>query len=244
MQAAEGTYHVIKDPRSFNKYAQQDVITGLMNPLLGAYLESWSGGRSMKDTLERSVAAIRTAKELQHPGSGGVYPTSRTESIGHFMIGGLFPRKADQQAITRSLQRENAQNPMALIPEQVKQFEKITKQKVPEQLISQYKADLEMIDELRNFQHGYASSHGSSGFRNLPPQNKLEAAIQWIEKYSHLPDDQVAEIKQEASGPMPDAQANELANAIFAMSGIGTIKRTWDEMMRNARGLQTTRKRG
>jgi hypothetical protein len=241
-QAAAGTAQVIGGSKKFNKYASQDVVS-LLNPIAQSYIERRGGGKQMLTQLEQTQAWYRLQHELQHPGSGSIYPGTKAEAIGHFMGGGLYPRQADQTAIERALEREQRGNPEALIPSQVKAFEKATGTKIPPQLIGSYKADLEMVNHLKDFQDSYASQHGTSGFRNMPPANKLQAAIEFLRQYSHLPTDQILEIQREASQAKTDAEMTSLANGIFAMTGIGTYKRAWQQMMSQAHGLQATRMR-
>jgi hypothetical protein len=242
MDIAAGTLQEAFHPETFSKYAQQD-WSNLLPPLGQALLQAREGGKPVPEQLPEAVAGYKLYQGLRHPGAGSIYPTSRLEAAGKFVAGGLMPRRADQAAITRALQREQADHPAALIPTQVKMYEKATGEKIPQQMIGEYKADLEMIDELKTFQHTYAKRHGSSGFRNLPPQNKLEAAIAFLEKYSHAPDNEIASMKQDAASVQTDEEANSLANALFASTGIGTMKREWDTIMRDSRGMQLTRKR-
>jgi hypothetical protein len=241
-RAVAGTAEIIGGSRDFNKYAQKDLVS-LFNPIAGAYLEGREGGTPFLEAQKKTIAGYNLVQDLKHPGSGSVYPTTRGEAVGRFLGGGLYPRQADQAAITRALEREKRLDPAALIPAQVEQFEKAFKSKIPPQMIGEYKADLEMIEELRDFQEKYAQRHGSSGFRNMPPANKLEAAIDFVEHYTSMPSQDITGLKQAAETLTTDASKNEFANSIFAMTGIGTMKRQWDELMHDVRGMRLTRKR-
>lgn len=241
-QAAAGTLHVIQDPKSFNKYAQNDV-TSLLNPILGSYINARSGGQPMKKQLENTMAFLALRKGLMHPGSGSIYPTTRLEAAGHFTFGSLFPRAADQQAIGKALARQNVGNPAAMIPQQIKDFKKATGQDIPPQLVSAYMGDLEAIQMQKDFQTHYADSHGASGFRNMPPQNKAEAALQYLTQHSHLPPDQLQQLKQGMTQLTTDQEFNDYANSLWSMTGVGQYKRAWQDMLRSTKGSILTRKR-
>lgn len=241
-QAAAGTLHVIQDPKSFNKYAQNDV-TSLLNPILGSYINARSGGQPMKKQLENTMAFLALKKGLMHPGSGSIYPTTRTEAAGHFTFGSLFPRAADQQAVSKALARQNVGNPAAMIPQQIKDFKKATGQDIPPQLVSAYMGDLEAIQMQKDFQTHYADSHGASGFRNMPPQNKAEAALQYLTQHSHLPPDQLQQLKQGMTQLTTDQEFNDYANSLWSMTGVGQYKRAWQDMLRSTKGSILTRRR-
>jgi hypothetical protein len=240
--AVKGAVDIVRG-KPFDKYSQQDVITGLLNPPIQSYLQGWAGGKDFPTNIKQSMAWWRLNRELRHPGSGSIYPTTRAEAIGHFTAGGFYPRKADQAAITRSLVREGAAHPAALIPEQLKAYKNATGESLPPDLIKEYKADLKMVEGLKNFQHDYARQHGQSGFRNLPAQNRLEAALIWYEQYGGLAKEDMDALHIEAKQVQSDTEANDLANALFSETGIGSVKREWDDAMREARGMHLTRMR-
>jgi hypothetical protein len=236
MRAGIGTSKVLRDPGSFDKYSQTD-IEDLLNPLVKSYLEAREGGRPIADASEHSIAAVRLAHELQHPGSGNLYPTSRKEALGRFTVGSLYPRKASQEAITRSLERERQNDPLAALPDQIKRYEKASGEKLPPNFIGAIKGDIEAIQLQKNFQHDYAKSKGSQGFRNLPPINRAKAAIEFLEKYHRVPKSDVRDFNQMVKETNNDAAMNELANTLWGLTGTGEIRRTWLGMLRDAAGL-------
>jgi hypothetical protein len=240
--AVKGTIDQIRG-KPFDKYSQQDIISGVATPVIQSLIEAHSGGKSIPDNLKQSLAWWRLQRDLRHPGGGNVYPTTRAEAIGHFMLGGFYPREADQAAITRSLLREKSGHPEALIPEQLKVYQKRTGGTLPQEFVKRYRDDLNMTSALKNFQHEYASKHGQSGFRNLPAQNRLEAAIDWLEKYSPMPEEAIVGLRTTADRIQSDAAANDMANRLFASTGIGRVKRRWDEIMRTSAQRTLTRKR-
>lgn len=243
LQAAQGTATVLHDPKQFNKFAQTDIL-GLAPPLVQSYLNAREGGRPVDQASENSIAAVRLYQGLAHPGSGSLYPTSRSEAIGHFLGGSLYPREADQQAITRSLERQNRSDPNALIPTQVTQFKKATGTAMPKEMIDAYKADLLAIAKQKDFQNTYASSHGASGFRSMPPANRATAALEYLSQYHLISPSDVSTYQNLLQTLTTDAQLNDFANTLWSSTGAGSIKRQWDTLLRDAKGSTTlTRKR-
>jgi len=241
VEAAVGTADIIRN-RDFNKFAQTD-ITSLVNPIIGTYLGAREGGKPVGGSLAQTVAIKRLIDDLQHPGRGAIFPTTRKEAVGRFVVGSLYPRKADQAAITRSLERQQVNHPIAMIPERVKQFEKATGQKVPQEFIDSYVVDLIKYGIQRDFQKDYARDHGSSGFRNLPPQNQADAALEYVTKYQLMPKDQLDQLKSQYKQIGSDEEFRAFASAVWSSTGVGTVKDTWDEMMRTAKGTQLSRPR-
>jgi hypothetical protein len=241
-RAAKGTLEVIQHPNEFNKYAEEDIV-GLLNPIIQAYAEAREGGNPPAEEAMRAIAPIRLQNELRHPGSGGVYPTSRKEAIGKYMFGTLFPRQADQAAITRAVERENVGARANLIPQQIKQYKKMTGQDLPEEMITAYRRDLQMADDIKDFQRNYADDHGSQGFRNMPPINRVKAAIEFHRQAGVIDEQQLNRIEVSLQGIRQDVVLNDLANGLWAATGVGGVRRTWDQMFKDAKGLEMTRER-
>lgn len=243
IRAAAGTLDVIRDPKSFNKYAQDDVV-GLLNPILGAYITAREGGPSMKKQLENTIAAMALVKGLKHPGYGSIYPTTRAEAVGHFTLGALYPREADAAAVKKSLERQNVGNPIAMIPQEIDDFQKATGKEPPYSLVIAYRKDLEDLQIQKDFQSHYADSHGASGFRNMPAQNRLEAGIDFLRKYGKIKSATVDEIERTSKNLTTDEEYNSYANAVWNLTGVGQWKDAWNNMMRQVTNKELTRKRG
>lgn len=242
-RAAHGTYKVLSGDRSFNKFVDSD-IANITNPLIQNYLTAREGGKKPLTQLEQTIAPVRLAHDLMHPGSGSVFPTSRTEALGHYVVGSLFPRVADQQALTRSLEREQRNDPVARIPTDVKTFKKLTGESIPDDFVQAYRDDLTKYQDMQDFQHKYADKHGQSGFRNLPAANRVDAAIKYLAQKKLATPSELAEYRREAKTMTSDADLNSLANALFGSTGIGSVKSVWDDMMSTARGSRLSRARG
>jgi hypothetical protein len=240
-QAVQGTIKAMRGGKNFNKFADTDVAS-MTNPLIQTYLNAREGGKDMKTALEDTLAPVNLAHQLEHPGSGSIYPTSKTEAIGHYVVGSMYPREADQVALTKSLEREQQANPLARIPTDIATYKKLTGSDMPQQLIVPYKLDLAKLADEKAFQTHYAQQHGQSGFRNLPPQNRLEAALQYLAKGYASPSD-IQQYQQAASQLTTDAEINSFANSLWASTGVGQYKQLWDHMMNEARGTRLTRKR-
>jgi hypothetical protein len=232
--AAASVKEIITDPQEFNKYAQTDPAS-LLNPILQSGLEAYTGGRPMTESLPDTVAALRLKDNLEHPGRGQVYPTSRKEAVGQFVIGSMFPRKTSQAAITRSLERERSDQPQLRIDDEVKTFEKETGATMPQEFIDAYKQDLTKVKQQSDFQHQYAKDHGSQGFTNMPAQNRADAALQYLTKYNIMAPADAINIQDTLANVTDDERMNEIANALWRMTGVGGVKRRWDELVHNAR---------
>jgi hypothetical protein len=240
-EAIAGTAKALKGGGHFNKFADPD-ITSMVNPLISNYITAREGGKGMVESIKQTIAPLRLAHDLQHPGSGSIYPTSRAEAIGKYMVGSLYPREADQVAIQKSLERQGRSNPIARIPTDMKTFKQLTGENIPQELVTPYKHDLEELGREKSFKDDYASSHGQSGFRNLPPANKVDAALKYLSKGFVSPSD-LQQLRDGAKGMTSDADLNAYANQLWSMTGSGQFKQLWDQMMSDARGRRVSRMR-
>jgi hypothetical protein len=227
--SAASAKEILTHPENFNKYRDTDP-TQLFNPLIQNTIEAYTGGRSWQETLPDSIAALRLKKNLEHPGSGQIYPTSKAEAIGQFAGGSLFPRQSSQQAITRSLQRERADQPELRIDDEVKAYEKATGTSIPEGFVDLYRQDLKNLDKQKDFQHSYAKKHGSQGFDNMPPKNRAEAAVEYLGKNNLMEPDTVASFTNLIENITNDQNMNDLANRLWRVTGVGRYKEKWDEL--------------
>src|SRR5215471_18491021 len=233
---------IIDDPKSFNKYVDQDPAQ-LLNPLVASAVEAYGGGRPIQDSLKKSLAWYRLYDNLQHPGRGQIYPTSRMEAIGQYTAGSMYPRKTSQQGITRSLERERKDQPAMRIDDELKLMQDKLHFQPPQFVIDHYRQDLQNIAQEKDFQHHYASSHGSQGFTNMPPANRAEAAIDYLSHYHLVSPAQLENMTNEMGRATTDQMMNQLANSFWNMTGSGHVKRMWDNMVRMARQRELTTKR-
>jgi hypothetical protein len=240
-EAIPGTLAALKGGGAFNRFAQTD-IASMTNPLIQNYLNARSGGKGIVESMKQVIAPLRLYHDLRHPGSGSIYPTSRSEALGHYIVGAMYPREADQVAVTKALEREGQSNPIARIPTDMKTFKQLTGEDIPQELVTPYKHDLAEISREKSFKDDYASSHGQSGFRNLPPANKVDAALKYLAKGFVSPQD-LQQLKDGASQLKSDADLNSYANSLWSMTGSGQYKSLWDQMMRDARGRRVSRMR-
>jgi hypothetical protein len=240
-RAAAGVVKAAKGGGNFNRYRDTDIFS-TVNPLLGNYLTAREGGKGMAESLQQTLAPVRLAHDLQHPGTGSIYPTSRTEALGHFTVGAMYPREADQVALTKSLEREQVNNPSARIPTDMALIKKASGIDVPKNLVTAYKHDLAEISREKDFQTHYAQQHGQSGFRNLPPANRVDAALNYLAKGHASPQD-IEQYRQLASQVKTDADLNSLANQLWSLTGTGQYKQLWDHLLSDARGQRLTRQR-
>lgn len=232
MQAAQigvGTYKSWFKPNEFNKFTDPTWID-LLNPLLQEAIKRAKGERA--HPLIDQVAPVKLIKDLMHPGRGSTYPMSRTEAVGHYFGGSLYPRRASQEAITSSLERELQADPIAYMSTQAADYEKATGTKLPPALLAAVKGDIDTVEHIKDFQRKYADSHGSVGFRKMAGQDRLKAGIQYLEQHHILPPSDIADYKAAAETPgIDEATMAKLANAAWGATGAGQYKRKWDEMM-------------
>jgi hypothetical protein len=242
-RAVAGTLTELRHPKQFNKYTDSD-WTSLFHPMIQAALSAREGGKPFLQQEERTIAPIRLAQELRHPGSGSVFPTSRTEALGHFTIGSMFPRVADAAALQRSMEREQRADPIGRIPLDLRVFKKATGQDIPQELVDAYTKDLQGVKDQKDFQNNYASSKGQQGFRNMAPANKADAAVKYLlQKGVITPSD--AKGYQDTIKQAPnDDYLKQLQSQLWSLTGNGQYKLVWDEYMRMAHGLQLTKAKG
>jgi hypothetical protein len=231
--------NIMQDPKSFNKYSQQDPAQ-LLNPLLASGLEAYTGGRPMLKTYEQSIAPYRLFQDLEHPGRGQVYPTTREEALGRYVLGSMYPRQSSQAAITRSLQRERKDQPALRIDDETKLMKSALNFVPPPEFVDAYKKDLVQVKQQSDFQHQYASAHGSQGFTNMPASNRADAAIQYLNKYHLMSPTDLASVEDAINQTPSDLVLNNIANALWRMTGAGTVKRRWDAIMHIANNQSLT----
>jgi len=234
VSAAASFKEMLTHPDEFNKYSQTDPIS-LLNPLVQTGIEAYTGGRPVTESIPDTIAALRLKGNLEHPGRGQVYPTSRGEAIGQFSLGSMFPRQSSQAAISRSLQRERSDQPELRIDDEVAAFEKATGGTVPQDLIDLYKQDLVNLEKVKDFQHDYAHDHGSQGFDNMPAKNRAEAALKYLTKNNLMAPVDAINLQKSISELTNDDQMNILANALWRQTGAGRVKDKWDELIHGAR---------
>jgi hypothetical protein len=121
-------------------------------------------------------------------------------------------------------------------------YKKMTGQDIPQELVAPYEHDLHEIKREKDFQTHYAQQHGASGFRNLPPRNRMDAALQYLAKGFVSPSD-INDLKQSGRQLTSDADINSFANQLWSMTGTGQYKSAWDELMNQARGMRQTPER-
>lgn len=249
-RAIEGTAKALLNNRNFNKYTDPTVVD-LTNPFVQEVVKAVSGGKvNLKKDIGMQIAPYRLGHYLAHPGSGSIYPMTKSEALGQFMLGSLYPRRASQDALRSTLERENQFDPQALLPMQVQDYEKATGQKVPPGFIAKVKGDLDALQHVKDFQSSYADSVGSSGYRHLPAANHVEAALKYMTEHppAHMSPAQVkatvAQLQQMANTPnMPDSQLEDMANTIWGSYGVGQYKREWDNMRGTIKDVKQTKKR-
>ena len=160
----------------------------------------------------------------------------------------MFPRHADQQAITRALERENANHPAALIDQQVKQFKLAYNEDVPPELIEAYRNDLIAVEQVKAYQKAYAQHHGASGFKNMPATNRAKAAIDFLVEHDTISDQEAEQMRSDLadlanSAGGSETAMNDYANSLWSATGVGEIKREWQDMMRDVRNAALRREK-
>jgi hypothetical protein len=241
-RAAQGTIAQLRGGGKFDPHTMED-WTSLTNPVLGGLIEAREGvgGRSYVQNVIRNIAPYNLYQGLAHPGSGSTFPGTRTEAVGHYVFGSLYPRKYDPKAIQAALERMNVNHPEKLIPEMVKKYEAKTGQKVPPELVSAYRRDLHELKAQKDFKSSFAHKHNTSSYRRLPAINKAQAAIQYLDENHVVPKDQIREFKQ-ALESMPDDQAaNDFANGLWSITNVGSAKRAWNALMASRNQGELTR---
>jgi hypothetical protein len=230
LASAASLKNIITDPRNFNKYVNQDP-SALLNPLVQDALEAWSGGRPLTESVPDSIAALRLKENLEHPGRGQIYPTSRQEALGQYFLGSMFPRQSSQAAITRSLQRERADQPEQRIDDEVAAFKQQTGADMPPEFVELYRKDLQALDKQKEFQHSYAKKHGSQGFSNMPAANRADAAIEYLAKNSLIAPQDLARMEDMVKQAHSDYELNLIANSLWRITGAGSVKDQWDQLI-------------
>lgn len=243
-RAAMGTYKALFDPKDFNKYSDPTVLD-LTNPVVQEVVKGITGGKVQPtQDIEQQIAPLRLGQDLAHPGRGQLFPMTKEEALGHYVIGSMFPRRASQVAIESSLEREARGNPVELFHQQLTQYEKSSGNKIPPSMQARIKGDIESMQEMKDFSDKYARDHGSTGFKNMPPANKAEAALQFLESHSHLSAAEIQGFQAAVKNAPNDAVLESLANAMFGATGIGQYKREWDRINATRKRTTLTPKRG
>jgi hypothetical protein len=233
VSSAASVKEILTDPSEFNKYSQQDPV-GLFNPLIQDLVGAYTGGRPPAEALKGNIAALRLKGNLEHPGRGQIYPTSRGEALGQFGLGSMFPRMTSEAGIKASLQRERADQPEQRIDDELKIFKDTYHETLPKEFVDAYRSDLKSVKRESDFQHSYANDHGSQGFSNMPAQNRAQAAIDYLTKYHLISSEDLISIRDSVNAATSDAEMNQMANTLWNLTGSGKVKQKWDELMHGA----------
>jgi len=216
--------------------------------------EVLSGGMTLPQlaqTLLPVSTYVRAGSPLgQIPGTKNpkTFPkTGIKEALLPTILGGLFPRQADPTVYHEQAKREEmlATSPMqhigmrtdermSKIPAQVKMLAKKGLQ-VSQSDIASYKGDLDALKHRDEFRLKYAQGKGKSAYRDLDPLDKANAALEYLQKYSHLDTASVTEYQNEFKGASKSDQAY-YANVLWGETGIGQVKANWDANVRMAGG--------
>jgi hypothetical protein len=236
LSAATSLKTIITNPDEFNKYVQTDPV-GLLNPAVSNLVESYTGGRPFLESTADSIAALRLKENLQHPGRGQIYPTTKEEALGQYFVGTMFPRKSSEAGIKRSLQRERADQPEQRVDDELKLVRDTMGVDLPPDFVNLYRQDLQKLEQQKDFQHEYAHKHGSQGFTNMPPANRAEAALDYLSKYHLIDPETMQSFREMIDTTEDDLVMNQIANALWRITGAGGVKDRWDEILSRARGL-------
>lgn len=237
-QAGRGTVKAFQG--KFDPHTMTD-LTQMMLPQYQAYIQSQqgAGGRNYLQNLGRNIAPIRLYQGLMHPGSGSIFPGTRWEALGHYTLGSLYPRKYDPQALQSALERMNINHPEALIPAQIKQFQK-AKIPVDPKIVAGYKRDIVELQNQKDFKTSSAHSHNAPSYRKMAPIDQAHTALDYLTKYNHLPPDRLAEYQKIVSQIKTDSEAKVVTRGLWKVTAAGEYKKLWQLMEKQSKAGRLT----
>jgi hypothetical protein len=165
------------------------------------------------------------------------------EALGHWGLGSAFPRKYDPEALKKAVQSANAFNPEALIPQQMKDYQKATGQTIPGPIVEGYKRDIKELQSQKNFKSDYADKHNASSYRKLPDVNKAQAGLDYLDKHKFFPPEQIKEWQQNLDAAQSDDEAKQWASLFWGATNAGQYKSQWTQFMAQANQTKLTKKK-
>jgi hypothetical protein len=175
-------------------------------------------------------------------------------AVGPLLGGGLTPRHPDWAQVKKQYQRQaiseassvgrvgiRAKWHMKDIPDEVKLIKKNLGIPVPPQMVAGYKGDIDALRARDEFRQSYANKHGGGSYRNLPPRNKVDVALAFLESHSHLPNEQIDSLDRGSHQLKSDAQLELFARQLWKVSGVGQYKTAWDSLVRQAKKRKVTK---
>jgi hypothetical protein len=219
-------------------------------------LEVLSGGVTIPQLAQTQLPVSTYVRAGQPFGKlpGGFAPaktfpkTGLWPALGPVLGGGLAPRHAvgtvyhEQAKRDRMLQTTPMQHigmrideAMKNIPNEVKVLQKHGG--ISPQIVAQYKGDLDAIKHRDEFRLKFAQGKGKTSYRALKPADKVEAALQYLEKYSHLPHSEVQGYRSSVKGA-GGQQLSSFANSLWSTTGIGQTKTAWTQMVKAAKATR------
>jgi len=131
----------------------------------------------------------------------------------------------------------------AKIPHEVKQINStLGPGTVDKAFIAGYRGELDALEHRDTFKLQYAKRHGETSYRNLPAINKVKAAIEYLDKHTHMDQGTINAFKDGAQYYSTDKELNSYANEIWAAEGIGGYKSAWDNLVKQTTKTRTKAK--
>jgi len=244
-RAAGGTYKAIFDPKHFDKYNDPTFVDMLQPPFSVAVKHMMGEDKKpIGQELAQTQAWYRLYHTLKHPGSGTLSTPTQGQAIGKYILGSSFPTTYSQQGLTAAVTREKQNDPVALLDQQVSDLQKKTGMKVSPQEVAAIRGDLEAEQHIKDFQANYAQSVGSTGFKNLPGANQVEAAIKYLQQVHGITDAQAQQYADMANRPgIPNAELLQISHNLWKLTHVGEYSKVWKKIVKSSQAGEVVPKR-
>lgn len=227
-------------------WGQTQSLMGEAAPIPAFGIEAATGINSFGNKYrgnERVVGPIRDLAKRFEPISAGMTVTKQGGSTAGgweaagIKYGGLpitkvkdiektasLGQKDFEQSLARGdLIKFKAEDHIARIPREVAAFKAKTGQTPPPAFIGKYKGAVDTVEHIQMAQQQYAEGHGAKTYKGLPAQNKVDAALNYLQA-THHPTTQIQQFRDLASHLTDDKQLEGVANAIWTIAGSGAAE--------------------
>lgn len=117
------------------------------------------------------------------------------------------------------------------LPAELKLYQHVTGGPLDGATISRLKNDYDQVEQRDLFQYHYAQVHGAKSWKSLPPVNKWNGTIDWLQHhgYSHQT---IAQLEKAFSQLHDDKSIESAVNALWQGTGIGSAVSAWKSVVK------------
>jgi hypothetical protein len=119
------------------------------------------------------------------------------------------------------------------LPQQVAMMQKRGVNVSPH-MISQVRGDMEAEAQMKLWQLNYAAAHGAKSFKSLPPINRFQAGVQFLQQHGHISPATAQGYLSQIAGIKDDTLLTSMASTLWGDTGIGVAAKNWKSAVKTA----------